>query len=144
MGEGGGYPVGSSSRRRCDGSSSGVVFDKTVQLYLLLLKVPPVFFVHQNQVQKILDAELVVDVLVGGRQVVRRQENPVYSPHLHLARAQSVLGLFNVGGWEVWGQETKAFANRSVNSSRMPLRNCPLQPAMLPPIYRYHKTCIKR
>ena len=46
----------------------------SVEADLLLLEVPPVFFVHQHQVQVILDAEPVAHVLVRRRQVVRRQE----------------------------------------------------------------------
>mmetsp|Transcript_13364 Transcript_13364/g.56509 ORF Transcript_13364/g.56509 Transcript_13364/m.56509 type:complete len:371 (+) Transcript_13364:1152-2264(+) len=43
---------------------------------LLLLEVPPVLLVHQHQVEVVLDAEPVAHVLVRGRQVVRRQEQP--------------------------------------------------------------------
>lgn len=43
---------------------------------LLLLEVPPVLLVHEHEVQEVLDAELVVDVAVGRRQVVRAQEQP--------------------------------------------------------------------
>mmetsp|Transcript_9119 Transcript_9119/g.35591 ORF Transcript_9119/g.35591 Transcript_9119/m.35591 type:complete len:366 (+) Transcript_9119:1141-2238(+) len=43
---------------------------------LLLLEIPPVLLVHQHQVEVVLDAEPVAHVLVRGRQVVRRQEQP--------------------------------------------------------------------
>lgn len=43
---------------------------------LLLLEIPPVFFINQNQIEVILHAELVVDVFVGWGQIIRTQEQP--------------------------------------------------------------------
>mmetsp|Transcript_1081 Transcript_1081/g.2535 ORF Transcript_1081/g.2535 Transcript_1081/m.2535 type:complete len:252 (+) Transcript_1081:258-1013(+) len=54
------------------------------QLDLLLLEVPPLLLVHQHQVQEVPHAELVVDVLVGWGELVRRKEQPdgdVFAAH---------------------------------------------------------------
>jgi len=42
----------------------------------LLLEIPPVFFIHQNQIEVILHAELIVDVSVGWGHIIRAQEQP--------------------------------------------------------------------
>ena len=45
-----------------------------VQGDLLLLEIPPVLLVYQNQIKEILDAEFVVDVAIRRSEVVGAEE----------------------------------------------------------------------
>ena len=49
---------------------------RSVELDFLLLEVAAVLLIHQHQVEEVLDAELVVHQLVGGREVIWRQKQP--------------------------------------------------------------------
>lgn len=52
------------------------IFILAVQCDLLLFEVAPVLLIHKHKVEEIAHTELVVHVLVRGRQVVRRQKQP--------------------------------------------------------------------
>lgn len=54
-------------------SLAGVLF-QSEHCNLLLFEVPPLFLIDQHQVDVVLNAELVVDVSVSGREVVRAEE----------------------------------------------------------------------
>lgn len=72
-------------------SSAGVRLP--VQLDLLLLEVSPVLLIHEHQIEVVLHAELVVDQLVGGRQVVGRQEQPASEAGPNISAFMSALSL---------------------------------------------------
>lgn len=46
----------------------------SVEINLLLLEVAPVLLIHQDEIQKVFDAEAVVHVFHGGGKIVGRQE----------------------------------------------------------------------
>ena len=71
---------GSSHLGDVFGALSSASVGLPVQLDLLLLEVSPILLVHEHQVEVVLHAELVVDQLVGGRQVVGRQKQPASKP----------------------------------------------------------------